>query len=102
MTAPGGVVDCISSDDAQSLAEGGEEMVRSFKVLLQWDSEAQLWVTYVPALDQLSTYGETKVEALDRTREAIAGYLEAAAIEGIPVPTSDDEAELVDVEVAVA
>jgi len=56
-----------------------------FKVLLEWDAKSQAWVTYVPALDHLSTFGETRDEALASTREAILGYLEAAQKEGIPV-----------------
>jgi predicted RNase H-like HicB family nuclease len=75
---------------------------RRFKVLLEWDAESQAWVTYVPALDHLSTFGETRDEALANTREAILGYLEAAQKEGIPVPAVDTKAELVDVEVALA
>ena len=59
---------------------------RRFKVLLEWDAESQAWVTYVPALDHLSTFGQTRDEALANTREAILGYLEAAEKEGIPVP----------------
>ena len=75
---------------------------RNFKVLLEWDAEAETWVTYVPTLNHLSTFGETREEALDNTREAILGYLEAAPKEGISVPDSDDEAEIVDLEVAIA
>jgi predicted RNase H-like HicB family nuclease len=52
---------------------------RRFKVLIEWDPEDRVWVTYVPALDHFSTYGDTREEALDHTREAILGYLEAAA-----------------------
>lgn len=69
-----------------------------FHVLLEWDPEADAWVTYVPTLNGLSTFGETKEEALTNTREAILGYLEAAEKEGLPLPTP---AELVDLEVAV-
>lgn len=54
---------------------------RSFQVLLDWDSGDHVWVTYVPALDFLSTFGETREEALANTREAILGYLEAVAKE---------------------
>jgi predicted RNase H-like HicB family nuclease len=68
-----------------------------YHVLLEWDSQAGVWVTYVPILNGLSTFGETREEALANTREAILGYLEASAKEGIPLP---DPAELV-VEVAV-
>lgn len=75
---------------------------RSFQVVLEWDSEENLWVTYVPALDFLSTYGKTKEEAITNTREAILGYMEAAAKEGLPVPAGDAEAELVCIDIQVA
>ena len=75
---------------------------RRFKVLLEWDPDDQVWVTYVPALAYISTFGDTREEALERTQEAILGYLEAAATEGIEVPAVDPEAELVDLEVAIA
>jgi predicted RNase H-like HicB family nuclease len=62
---------------------------RRYHVLLEWDSEDHVWVTFVPALNDLSTFGETREEALANTQEAIEGYLEAAAKEGITVPTYD-------------
>jgi predicted RNase H-like HicB family nuclease len=73
-----------------------------YKVLLEWEPEDRVWVTYVPDLDWLSTYGETKEEALERTREAILGYLEAAAKEGLPVPVPRRSPEVVELEVAVS
>jgi predicted RNase H-like HicB family nuclease len=73
---------------------------RQFRVLVDWDPEAQAWVTLVPGLDDLSTFGETREEALAHTREAILGYLEAARREGIPIP-AETAAELVEVEVAM-
>jgi antitoxin HicB len=75
---------------------------RSFQVVLEWDPESQVWVTYVPTLDFLSTFGDTREEALANTKEAILGYLEAAAKEGLPVPFDSTRAELVSVEVQVA
>lgn len=73
---------------------------RQFRVLVDWDPEARAWVTLVPGLDDLSTFGETREEALAHTREAILGYLEAARREGIPIP-AETAAELVEVEVAM-
>jgi predicted RNase H-like HicB family nuclease len=73
-------------------------MTHHFHVLLERDPEAGVWVTHVPALNGLSTFGETRQEALDQTREAILGYLEAAEKEGLPLPGST---ELVELEVAV-
>lgn len=69
-----------------------------YHVLLEWDPEAEAWVTYVPTLNGLSTFGETREEALANTREAILGYLEAAEKVGISIP---GPVELVDLEVAV-
>jgi len=71
---------------------------RRFDVVLEWDPESRVWVTYVPALNFLSDFGDTREEALEHTREAILGYLEAAAQEGVPVPNSGT-AELVQLEV---
>lgn len=82
------------------MATDGEGAGRRFKVLLEWDADEQVWVTYVPTLGQLSTYGDTRDEALEQTRDAIIGYLEAAVKEGIPIPRADTETEVVDLEVA--
>lgn len=75
---------------------------RRYKVLVEWDEEAREWVTSVPALDYLSTFGETRDEAIENTREAILGYIEAATKEGLPIPHGGADAELVDIDVAVA
>ena len=73
--------------------------VRKFKVLIEWDPKDEVWVTYVPVLGHLSTYGDTREEALAQTREAILGYLEAAAKEGLAIAT-ESEADIVEIEVA--
>jgi predicted RNase H-like HicB family nuclease len=75
---------------------------RRFQVLLQWDPESRVWAAYVPVLDHLSTSGQTREEALAHTQEAILGYIEAAQKAGLPVPDEEAEAQLVDVEVAIA
>ena len=74
---------------------------RQFHVLVEWDQEDHVWVTFVPALNGLSTFGETRDEALASTQEAIEGYLEAAAKEGIAIPPEDIPPELIQIEVAV-
>lgn len=75
---------------------------RRYRALVEWDAESEAWVTYVPALNHLSTYGETREEALAQTREAILGYLEAAEKSGVPVSDGGPEIEIVDIEVATA
>lgn len=72
---------------------------RRFGVLLEWDPEQRVWVAFVPSLDSLSTFGETREDAVEQAREAIAGYLEAAEKEGLPVPELDFEPEVVELEV---
>jgi len=74
----------------------------TFQVVLEWDPRSESWVTYVPALEFLSTYGQSRDEALEKTREAILGYLEAAAKEGIPVPSEAVNVELVSLKISVA
>lgn len=75
--------------------------LRRFNVLIEWDPEEQVWVTNVPTLNHLSTYGETRKEALENTKEAILGYFEAAAKERLPLPRDDVRAEWVKIEVPV-
>jgi len=75
-------------------------MTRSFQIVLGWRPKDQVWVSLVPGLADLSSQGETRELVLENTREAILGYLEAAAREGIAV-TSDLVVELVEVTVAV-
>jgi predicted RNase H-like HicB family nuclease len=58
-------------------------VTRGFKVFLEWDAGAAAWVTYVPALEHLSTFGATREDALANTREAILGWIEAAEKEGL-------------------
>jgi predicted RNase H-like HicB family nuclease len=55
-------------------------MTQHFQVMLEWDADEDVWVTYVPTLNGLSTFGETREEALSQTREAILGYLEAIGV----------------------
>ena len=71
-----------------------------FRILIEHDTAAKSWVTYVPALDNISTFGATREEAIENTRELIQGYYEAAAKEGIAVDPQDPEA--IELEVAVA
>ncbi|MDQ7822036.1 MAG: type II toxin-antitoxin system HicB family antitoxin [Candidatus Eremiobacteraeota bacterium] len=63
----------------------GQIMLKHFNVLLEWDEEDKVFISYVPALNNISTYGDTREEALSNTREAILGYLEAARKDVIAV-----------------
>jgi len=69
----------------------------TFQVIVE--PENGQFVTYVPALEFASTYGSTREQALQRTQELIAGYLEVAAKEGLRVelPVGDRKAELIEI-----
>lgn len=71
-----------------------------YKVVLEYDPEEECWVTFVPSLDDISTWGTSKENALESTREAIVGYLEALKKEGLPLPPSK-AVEIAEVVVAV-
>ncbi len=64
------------------------------------------YLVHIPALNGLTTEGETLNEAREMAKDAIAGYLEALAKDGIPAPLEEPEEltepirEIVEVSVA--
>ncbi len=66
-------------------------MASAFEIRLEWDPVDRLWVSYVPSLGGLSSYGATSQEALEMTREAVLGYLETAEDLGKPLPLDPTE-----------
>ena len=61
------------------------------EIRLEWDPEAEVWVSYVPLLNDLSTYGKTLEEVTEMTQEAILGYLETAEKLGKTLPLGTEE-----------
>ena len=70
-----------------------------YTVVLDWDAEEELYVATVPALS-VSTYGDTRDDALKQVKEAIAVTVEGLQAAGQPVPQGD-EGRVESVEVAV-
>ena len=66
-----------------------------YRVLIEQDEDG-FFVAEVPALPGCVSQGETRQEALDNIREAIAGYLESLEDHQEPVPPSIHE-EIVEV-----
>ncbi|KUO77207.1 type II toxin-antitoxin system HicB family antitoxin [Desulfosporosinus lacus] len=62
-------------------------MQRKFKVILEKNESGGFTVT-VPELPGCVTQGRDRKEALEHVQEAIAGFLEALVIEGLPIPSS--------------
>ena len=71
----------------------GGKMVR-YKVVLEYNEG--YYTATVPALPGCITQGRTKEEALERTKEAIQGYLESLRKDGLAIP---DDVELAEVAV---
>ena len=57
---------------------------REFDVILERDGDT--WVSYVPRLNDLSTYGDSRDDVIAYTEEAIRGYLKALEKEKLPLP----------------
>ncbi len=70
-----------------------EEM--KYRVLIQQDEEG-VFVAEVPSLPRCISQGETRAQALDNIKEAIAGYLESlqAHNEPVPPPISEEIVEI--------
>ncbi|MFZ5591825.1 MAG: type II toxin-antitoxin system HicB family antitoxin [Bacillota bacterium] len=72
-------------------------MQRRFKVILEWDKEAKVYVVTVPALPGCSTFGRSREEALEMAKDAIQVTLEGLKAIGQPVPTEDKDVSLAEV-----
>ena len=60
------------------------ELVERFEVVFEPDEEG--FHVFVPALKGCHSWGQTREEARECIREAIALWLETAEEEGIPIP----------------
>ncbi|MBZ5580887.1 MAG: type II toxin-antitoxin system HicB family antitoxin [Acidobacteriia bacterium] len=63
-------------------------MLRDLNVRMEWDEETESWVTFVPELNNISTFGRTQEEALDATTELVRGYLDSMQERRLRIPLS--------------
>ncbi|WP_058866056.1 type II toxin-antitoxin system HicB family antitoxin [Chloracidobacterium thermophilum] len=66
-----------------------------YRVFIEQDEDG-IYVAQVPSLPGCISQGQTRSEALENIKEAIAGYLESLKAYGEPVPPPISE-EIVDV-----
>lgn len=66
-----------------------------YRVLIEQDEDG-IYVAEVPALPGCISQGETREQAVENVREAIAAYLESLAEHNEPIPPAITE-ELVEV-----
>jgi predicted RNase H-like HicB family nuclease len=62
-----------------------EEGEMKYRVLIEQDEEG-VFVAEVPSLPGCISQGETRAQALENIKEAIAGYLESLEAHNEPVP----------------
>ena len=74
---------------------------RRYSVILEPGPEDGGCSVHVPALPGCHTQGETLEEAIADAREAITGYLEGLAADGLPIPREREGAQAVALEVAL-
>ena len=53
---------------------------------VEYDEDANAFVTYVKELHGMSTFGETETAALDNTAEMIRGYIKSMEANGRRIP----------------
>ncbi len=68
-----------------------------YRVLIEQDEDG-VYIVEVPTLPGCISQGETREEAVENIREAIAAYLESLEAHGDPIPPPITE-ELVEVQV---
>ncbi len=75
-------------------------MLRRFKVIIESETEGGYSV-HVPALPGCASQGETIEEAVANIKEAIELYIWSLKDDKLPIPESDVDIELREVEVSV-
>lgn len=58
------------------------------EVEIWYEAESKAYVTRIPQLFDISSYGRSEEEALDRTAEMLAGWIAAMEAEGKKLPLS--------------
>lgn len=72
----------------------GDEMAKRYTIILEPNYPEEGYTVRVPALPGCITYGRTREEALERTKEAVEGFIEGLQKAGEPVPEEVTPAEL--------
>jgi len=65
--------------------------LRSITIKLEWDPETANWMSFIPELNNISTFGKTQEEALEHTRDLLRGYLETCEAHGFHLPLTQEQ-----------
>lgn len=58
----------------------------SYPIEVYWSAEDGAWIADVPDLPYCTAHGPTPDEAVAEVEDAVAAWLEAAAVTGRPIP----------------
>ena len=75
-------------------------MTKHFKVIFEEEPEGGFSV-FVPSLPGCASQGETMDEAIENIKEAIALYIESLKEDHLPIPQTDFQVIVRDIEVSV-
>ncbi len=64
---------------------------------LIYTDEDGMWVATCPSLPGCLSQGATREETIENVKEAIAAYVEALEMDGLPVPAAKPDAVLISV-----
>ena len=74
--------------------------MRTYTIILEPDTEEGGYTVTVPALPGCITQGDTLETCIERAKEAIAGYIESLAAEGMPIPEETERPQMITINVA--
>ena len=74
--------------------------MRQYTIIMEPDIDQGGYTVTVPALPGCVTQGETLEQCIERTREAIAGYIESLQSDGLPVPEETERPQMLTIDVA--
>ena len=70
----------------RSFAEVELEEARRYPVVIEWSDEDAVYLAWAPGLRGTTVHGETPVEALEKSTEAVANWIYGMRKVGQPVP----------------
>ncbi|MFH1245283.1 MAG: type II toxin-antitoxin system HicB family antitoxin [Candidatus Omnitrophota bacterium] len=76
-------------------------MLKRFKVIIEAEIEAGGYSAHVPALPGCASQGESIRETLGNIKEAVKLYIWSLKDDGLPIPKSDVNVVMKEIEVSV-
>ena len=82
------VASVVEAPDRQACERHPLAATKAVTVDMEFDEDAEAFVTYVKELHRMSSFGETESAALDNTAEMIRGYIKSMEANRKRIPLS--------------